>query len=321
MEFSLMSIIKALIAGLILGALYLIGNPYIRKLGSNGRAIAYVISIFAWPGILVVCLVIAEIHINFLVSFTSALAVGFSFGSKQVVENVATVGLNLRDDVYQVGDIISFSGDNDFYQVAAIKTSSVKLVSMAGHAGRVLNIPPSVLAQKAFMNYTQDSCGNLCKWIFPISLKAQMTQPGRGDMTSMEDTLLRAAKEVQLWIIQNTKHPEAKASFAAEASKEKGRRDIPAGVFLTKVEKFIHHYVVALWVPGIEIYRVGSISNELLHRAWYYAVEYHNLELATPNTTDDTDMVEATQAIALSLREGLGQMHSFNETQHFKTKA
>lgn len=320
MELTVMSVTKALITGLILGALYLISNPYIRKLGSNGRAIAYLLSIFAWPGIVVVCLAVAEIHLGLIVSLTGALAFGFSFGSQKVVENVATVVLNLRDDAYQVGDIIGFSGDNDFYQVAAIKTSSVKLLSMGGHAGRVLNISPSALGNKEFINYTQDGFGTLCKWVFPISLKAQISQPGRGDMTNMEDTLLRAAKEVQLWIIQNTKHPEAKASFAAEASKEKGRQDVPAGVFLSKVEKFIHHYVVALWVPGVEIYKVASISNELLHRAWYYAVEYHNLELATPNTGDDTDIVEATQAIALSLREGLGQMNGLNENQHFKTK-
>lgn len=320
MELTLMSVTKGLITGLVLGSLYLIVNPYIRKLGSNGRALAYALSIFAWPGILVVCLAVAQIHIGLLVSLTGALAFGFSFGSKQVVENVATVVLNLRDDVYQVGDIIGFLGDNDFYQVGAIKTSSVKLVSMGGHAGRILNLSPSALAQKEFINYTQDGYGALCKWIFPVSLKAQIAQPGRGDMTNMEDTLLRAAKDVQLWIIQNTKHPEAKASFAAEASKEKGRQDVPAGVFLTKVEKFIHHYVVALWVPGVEIYKVTSIGNELLHRVWYYAVEYHNLELATSTTTDDTDIVEATQAIALSLREGLGQMNSKHENQHFKTK-
>ncbi len=320
MEFTWMSIIKALITGVVLGALYLIVNPYIRKLGSNGRALAYVLSIFAWPGILVICLAIAEIHLGLIVSLTSALAFGFSFGSKQIVENVATVVLNLRDDVYQVGDIIGFTGDDDFYQVAAIKTSSVKLVSMGGNAGRILNVSPSALAQKEFINYTQDGYGTLCKWIFPISLKAQISQPGKGDITNMEDTLLRAAKEVQLWIIKNTNNPEAKTSFAAEASKEKGRKDIPAGVFLTKVEKFIHHYVVALWIPGVEIYKVAAISNELFHRAWYYAVEYHNLELATPNTGDDTDIVEATQAIAESLREGLGHMSGLNENQHFKTK-
>lgn len=312
MELTLMSVTKGLITGLLLGALYLIGNPYIRKLGSNGRALAYVLSIFAWPAILVVCLAVAEIHLGLLVSLTGALAFGFSFGSKQIVENVVTVVLNLRDDIYQVGDIIGFSGDNDFYQVAAIKTSSVKLVSMGGNAGRILNVSPSALAQKEFINYTQDGYGTLCKWVFPISLKAQIAQPGRGDMTNMEDTLLRAAKEVQLWIIQNTKHPDARATFAAEASKEKGRQDIPAGVFLTKVEKFIHHYAVALWLPGVEIYKVTSIRNELLHRIWYYAVEYHSLELATSNTIDDTDIVEATQAIAISIREGLAKVNEWD---------
>ena len=320
MELTLVSVTKGLMTGLILGALYIIGKPYIRKLGSNGRALAYVLSIFAWPAILVVCLAVAEIHLGLLVSLTSALAFGFSFGSKQVVENVATVVLNLRDDIYQVGDIIGFSGDNDFYQVAAIKTSSVKLVSMGGHAGRILNVSPSALAQKEFINYTQDGYGTLCKWVFPISLKAQIDQPGRGDMTNMEDTLLRAAKEVQSWIIQNAKHPDAKASFAAQASKEKGRQDIPAGVFLTKVEKFIHHYVIALWVPGVEIYKVTSIGNELLHRIWYYAVEYHSLELATSTTTDDTDMVEATQAIAMSIKEGLGKVHEWDSSKHLSAK-
>ena len=80
MEFTWMSIIKALITGVVLGALYLIVNPYIRKLGSNGRALAYVLSIFAWPGILVICLAIAEIHLGLILSLTSALAFGFSFG-------------------------------------------------------------------------------------------------------------------------------------------------------------------------------------------------------------------------------------------------
>ena len=309
---------KTISAGLFLTALYIFGKPYINRLGSNGRAIAYIASIVAWPGIVVACLAIANIPLGLLASLTGALALGFSFGSKQVVENAATVALNLRDDVYEVGDIISFSGDDDFYRVAAIKTSTVKLVSLAGNAGRILNISPSMLAQKELLNYTQDGPGTLCKWIFPISLKAQIAQPGKGDMTKMEDALLRAAKEVQLWIIQNTKHPEAQATFAAEARKEKGRHDVPAGVFLTKVEKFIHHYVVALWIPGIEIYRLASISNELFHRVWHYAVEHHNLELATPNTGDDTDIVEATQAIAQSLREGLSTMQELNGNQNIK---
>lgn len=307
-KLNLAKILKIISAGVLLTTLYIYGKPYIQKMGSNGRAIAYIVSIFAWPGIVVACLAIAEMPLGLLASLTGALALGFSFGSKQVVENAATVALNLRDDVYEAGDIIGFSGDDDFYQVAAITTSSVKLMSLGKHAGRILNISPSVLAQKEFVNYTQDGPGTLCKWIFPISLKAQIAQPGKGDMTKMEDALFRAAKEVQHWIIHNTKHPEAKAAFAAEAKKEKGRQDIPAGVFLTKVEKFIHHYVIALWVPGIEIYRVASISNELFHRAWHHAVELHSLELATADTGDDTDIVEATQAIAQSLREGLGKM-------------
>ncbi len=305
-------VLKTIGAGLLLTALYIYGKPYIHRLGSNGRAIAYVVSIVAWPGIVVACLAIAEIPLGVLASLTGALAFGFSFGSRQVVENAATVALNLRDDVYEVEDIIGFAGDDDFYRVADIKTSTVKLVSLAGNAGRVLNISPSVLAQKEFVNYTQDGHGTLCKWVFPISLKAQIAQPGKGDMTKMEDTLLQAAKEVQTWIIQNTKHPEAKAAFAAEASKEKGRQDIPAGVFLTKVEKFIHHYAIALWIPGIEIYRVASISNELFHRVWHHAVENHDIELATADTADDTDMVEATQAIAQSLRESLGTVSKSN---------
>ncbi|MEO1006166.1 MAG: hypothetical protein AAFW67_10025, partial [Cyanobacteria bacterium J06638_38] len=299
-------IFKTLGAGILLTTLYIFGRPYIHRLGSNGRAIAYVISIIAWPGIAVACLAIAEIPLGLLASLTGALAFGFSFGSRQVVENAATVALNLRDDVYEVGDNIGFAGDDDFYRVSAIKTSTVKLVSLAGNAGRILNISPSVLAQKEFVNYTQDGPGTLCKWVFPISLKAQIAQPGKGDMTKMEDTLHQAAQEVQTWIIENTKHPEAQATFAAERSKEKGRRDIPAGVFLTKIEKFIHHYAIALWIPGIEIYRVASISNELFHHVWHHAVENNNLELATPDTGDDTDMVEATQAIAQSLRESLG---------------
>ncbi len=240
-------VLKTISVGLLLTALYIYGKPYIHRLGSNGRAIAYIVSIVAWPGIVVTCLAIAEIPLTLLAPLTGALALGFSFGSRQVVENAATVALNLRDDVYEVGDIIGFAGDDDFYRVAAIKTSAVKLVSLAGNAGRILNISPGVLAQKEFVNYTQDGPGTLCKWVFPISLKAQIAQPGKGDMTKMEDTLLQAAKEVQTWIIQSTKHPEAKAAFAAEASKEKGRQDIPAGVFLTKVEKFIHHYVIAHW--------------------------------------------------------------------------
>ena len=305
-------VLKTISAGLLLTALYIYGKPYIHRLGSNGRAIAYIVSIVAWPGIVVTCLAIADIHLHLLASLTGALAFGFSFGSRQVVENAATVALNLRDDVYEVGDIIGFAGDDDFYRVTAIKTSAVKLLSLAENAGRILNISPGVLAQKEFVNYNQDGPGTLCKWVFPISLKAKIAQPGKGDMTKMEDTLLQAAKEVQTWIIQNTKHPEAKAAFAAEASKEKGRQDIPAGVFLTKVEKFIHHYAVALWIPGIEIYRVASISNELFHRAWHHAVENHNLELATPDTGDDTDMVEATQAIAQSLRESLGKVSKSN---------
>lgn len=308
----LTKVFKAISVGILLAALYIYGKPYIHRLGSNGRAIAYVVSIVAWPGIVVACLAIAEIPLGLLASLTAALAFGFSFGSQKVVENVATVALNLRDDVYEVDDIIGFAGDDDFYQVAAIKTSAVKLVSLAGSAGRILNISPSVLAQKEFVNYTQDGHGTLCKWVFPISLKAQVAQPGKGDMTKMEDTLLQAAKEVQTWIIQNTKHPEARAAFAAEASKEKGRQDIPAGVFLTKVEKFIHHYAVALWVPGIEIYRVAAISNELFHHVWHHAVEHHDIELATPDTGDDTDMVEATQAIAQSLRESLGKVSKSN---------
>lgn len=319
-KLNLAKILKIISAGILLTTLYIYGKPYIQKLGSNGRAIAYLVSIFAWPGIVVACLAIAEIPLGLLASLTGALALGFSFGSKQVVENAATVALNLRDDVYEVEDIIGFSGDDDFYQVAAITTSSVKLLSLGRHAGRILNISPSVLARKEFVNYTQDGTGSLCKWIFPISLKAQIAQPGRGDMTKMEDALFRAAKEVQHWIIQNTNHPEAQATFAAEAKKEKGRRDIPAGVFLTKVEKFIHHYVIALWVPGIEIYRVASISNELFHRAWHHAVELHNLELATPDTGDDTDIVAATQAIAQSLREGLDKMQDLNGNQHIKAK-
>ena len=319
-KLKLAKIFKTISVGILLVTLYIYGKPYIHKLGSNGRAIAYVISIIAWPGILVACLAIAEIPLGLLASLTGALAFGFSFGSRQVVENAATVALNLRDDVYEVDDIIGFAGDDDFYRVAAIKTSTVKLLSLAGSAGRVLNISPSVLAQKEFVNYTQDGSGTLCKWVFPISLKAQIAQPGKGDMTKMEDTLLKAAKEVQLWIIENTKHPEAKAAFAGEASKEKGRQDIPAGVFLTKVEKFIHHYAVALWIPGIEIYRVASISNELLHRAWHHAVENHNLELATPDTGDDTDMVEATQAIAQSLRESFGTVQGLNGNHHTSIK-
>ncbi|VEP18237.1 Small-conductance mechanosensitive channel [Hyella patelloides LEGE 07179] len=313
-------ILKTIIAGIFLTTLYIYGRPYIHKLGSNGRAIAYVVGIVAWPGIVVACLAIAEIPLGLLASLTGALAFGFSFGSRQVVENAATVALNLRDDVYEVGDIIGFSGDDDFYRVAAIKTSTVKLLSLAGNAGRILNISPSVLAQKEFVNYTQDGAGTLCKWVFPISLKAQIAQPGKGDIIRMEDTLLKTAKEVQLWIIQNTKHPEAKATFAAEANKEKGRQDIPAGVFLTKVEKFIHHYAVALWIPGIEIYRVASISNELFHRAWHHAVENHNLELATPYTVDDTDMVEATQAIAQSLRESFSKVQDLNKNEHASIK-
>ncbi|MDJ0596248.1 MAG: mechanosensitive ion channel [Pleurocapsa sp. MO_226.B13] len=319
-KLNLAKILKIISTGVLLTTLYIYGKPYIQKMGSNGRAIEYIVSIFAWPGIVVACLAIAEMPLGLLASLTGALALGFSFGSKQVVENAATVALNLRDDVYEAGDIIGFSGDDDFYQVSAITTSSVKLMSLGKHAGRILNISPSVLAQKEFVNYTQDGPGTLCKWIFPISLKAQIAQPGRGDMTKMEDALFRAAKEVQHWIIQNTKHPEAIAAFAAEAMKEKGRQDIPAGVFLTKVEKFIHHYVIALWVPGIEIYRVASISNELFHRAWHHAVELHNLELATPNTGDDTDIVEATQAIAQSLREGLVKVQDLNGNQHIKTK-
>lgn len=305
-------VFKTISAGLLLTALYIYGKPYIHKLGSNGRAIAYIVGIVAWPGIVVACLAIAEIPLTLLGPLAGALAFGFSFGSQKVVENAATVALNLRDDVYEVEDIIGFAGDDDFYRVADIKTSTVKLVSLAGNAGRVLNISPSVLAQKEFVNYTQDGHGTLCKWVFPISLKAQIAQPGKGDMTKMEDTLLQAAKEVQTWIIQNTKHPEAIAAFAAEASKEKGRQDIPAGVFLTKVEKFIHHYAIALWIPGIEIYRVASISNELFHRVWHHAVENHEIELATPDTADDTDMVEATQAIAQSLRESLAKVPNSN---------
>ena len=315
-KINLTKILKTISAGVLLTILYLYGKPYLHKLGSNGRAIAYLVNIFAWPGIVVVCLAIANLHIGLLASLTGALALGFSLGYKQVIENATTVALNLRDDVYEVGDMIGFFGDDDFYQVAAITTSSVKLLSLGRYAGRILNISPSMLGQKEFINYTHDGPGTLCKWIFPISLKAQIAQPGRGDMTKMEDALLRAAKEVQLWIIQNTKHPEAQATFAAEARKEKGRQDVPAGVFLTKVEKFIHHYVIALWIPGIEIYRVASISNELFHRVWHYAVEHHNLELATPDTGDDTDIVEATQAIAQSLREGLVQMHDLNGNQH-----
>ncbi|MEM7724867.1 MAG: hypothetical protein AAF208_00680 [Cyanobacteria bacterium P01_A01_bin.45] len=314
------NILKAITVGIILSVLYIFGKPYIHKLGSNGRAIAYVVSIVAWPGIAVACLAIAEIPLGLLAPLAGALALGFSFGAKQVVENAATVALNLRDDVYEVDDIIGFFGDNDFYQVNAIQTSSVKLLSVGANAGRILNISPSVLAQKEFVNYTQQGPGTLCKWMFPISLKAQIAQPGKGDINKMEDALLKAAKEVQNWIIYNTKHPEAKANFAAQATKDSGRQDIPAGVFLTKVEKFIHHYVIALWVPGIEIYRVASISNELLHHAWYYAVEHHNLELATLNTVDDTDIVDATQAIAKSLREGLGKVHELNGTEYVKAE-
>ncbi len=308
----LAKVFKAISVGILLAALYIYGKPYLHRLGSNGRAIAYVVNIVAWPGIVVACLAIADIPLGLLASLAGALALGFSFGSQKLVENAATVALNLRDDVYEVEDIIGFAGDDDFYRVAAIKTSAVKLVSLAGNAGRILNISPSVLAQKEFVNYTQDGPGTLCKWVFPISLKAQVAQPGKGDMTKMEDTLLQAAKEVQTWIIQNTKHPEARAVFAAEASKEKGRQDIPAGVFLTKVEKFIHHYAIALWVPGIEIYRVAAISNELFHRVWHHAVENHDIELATPDTADDTDMVEATQAIAQSLRESLSKVSKSN---------
>lgn len=311
---TLMKIIKALLACLILSTLYIFGKPYIRKLGSNGRAITYVVSLLAWPGILVACLAIAEVPLGVLAPLTGALALGFSFGSKQVLENAATIFLNLRDDVYQVGDIIGFSGDDDFYQVSKIKTSGVKLLSLSGRAGRSLNISPSVLAQKEFVNYTQDGFGTLCKWTFPISLKAQFSQPGKGDITKMEDALLRAAKEVQTWIIQNTKHPQAQATFAEQGSKQKGRKDIPAGVFLIEVEKFVHHYVVALWVPGVEIFRVPAIANELWHRAWHCAVECHSLEMATRNTSDDTDIVEATQAVAQSLREGFGQNHLRNLT-------
>ncbi|MEM8719443.1 MAG: hypothetical protein AAGE84_09050 [Cyanobacteria bacterium P01_G01_bin.39] len=300
--------ISAITVGAILATIYIYGEPYIHRLGSNGRAIAYIVSIVAWPGIIVTSLAIAEIPLTLLAPLTGALALGFSFGSKQVVENAATVALNLRDDVYEVGDIIGFAGDDDFYQVTDIKTSTVKLLSLAGNSGRILNISPSVLAQKEFVNYTQNGADTLCKWVFPISLKAQVAQPGKGDMTKMEDSLLQAAKEVQQWIIQNTKHPEAKAAFAAEATKDRGRQDIPAGVFLTKVEKFIHHYAIALWIPGVEIYRVASISNELFHHVWHHAVENHNLELATANSVDDTDIVEATQAIAQSFREGLGKV-------------
>lgn len=320
MEITLVSFTKALIIGFTLGILYLIGNPYISKLGSNGRAISYLINIFAWPAIFVICLTIAEIHLGLIFSLTGALAFGFSFGSQKVIENVATVVLNLRDDIYQIGDIIGFSENNNFYQVSAIKISSVKLLSLGRNSGCILNISPSALANKEFINYTQDGFTTLCKWAFPISLKAQISQPGKGDIIKMEDALLRAAKDIQNWIIQNTQHPEAKKSFADEANKEKGRKDIPAGVFLTKIDKFIHHYVVALWVPGVEIYKVASISNELFHRTWHYAVEYHNLELTTPNTTDDTDMVEATQAIAQSLREVSDKIYNLNSIQHSKAK-
>lgn len=319
-QLKLPSPIKAIIVGAILAIIYIYGKPYIHKLGSNGRAIAYIVSIVAWPGIIVTSLAIAEFPLTLLAPLTGALALGFSFGSRQVVENAATVALNLRDDVYEVGDIIGFAGDDDFYQVTDIKTSTVKLLSLAGNAGRILNLSPSVLAQKEFVNYTQNGADTLCKWVFPISLKAQVAQPGKGDMTKMEDSLLQAAKEVQQWIIHNTKHPEAKAAFAAEATKEKGRQDIPAGVFLTKVEKFIHHYSIALWIPGVEIYRVASISNELFHHVWHHAVENHNLELATPNSVDDTDIVEATQAIAQSFREGLGKVSHGNGYSHLSSE-
>ncbi|MEM7557075.1 MAG: hypothetical protein AAF378_23895 [Cyanobacteria bacterium P01_A01_bin.84] len=319
-QLKLPSPIKAILVGIVLATIYIYGKPYIHKLGSNGRAIAYIVSIVAWPGIIVTSLAIAEFPLTLLAPLTGALALGFSFGSRQVVENAATVALNLRDDVYEVGDIIGFAGDDDFYQVTDIKTSTVKLLSLAGNAGRILNISPSVLAQKEFVNYTQNGADTLCKWVFPISLKAQVAQPGKGDMTKMEDSLLQAAKEVQQWIIQNTKHPEAKAAFAAEATKEKGRQDIPAGVFLTKVEKFIHHYAIALWIPGVEIYRVASISNELFHHVWHHAVENHNLELATPNSVDDTDIVEATQAIAQSFREGLGKVSHGNGYSHLSSE-
>ncbi len=101
------------------------------------------------------------------------------------------------DDAYEVGDIIGFAGDDEFYRVSDIKTSTVKLLSLAGNAGRILNISPGVLAQKEFVNYTQDGPGTLCKWVFPISLKAQVAQPVKGEMTKIEDTLLKAAKEIQ----------------------------------------------------------------------------------------------------------------------------
>lgn len=228
--------------------------------------------------------------------------------------------LRISDDVYEVGDILSFPHDDDFYKVSAIKTSSIKLLSLGKGAGRILNISPSVLAQREIINYTQDGASNLCKWTFEISLKAPISQPGEGDITKMEDALLKAAKEVQNWIIQNTKHPKAIATFQAELHKDSGRKDVPAGVFLTKVEKFIHHYVVALWVPGIEIYRVTSIHNELLHRVWYYAVEFHNIELATSTSNDNTDIVEATQAIATSLNQGLNTIINSNQIQQQKVE-
>lgn len=318
MEHIPIRIAKALVTALILTIIYFVTHPHIKKLGSNGRAVAYITSMFSVPGILVASLAVAEVPFSVLAPVTGSLALGFSFGAKQAVENTATVFLNLSDDVYEVGDILSFQQDDDFYKVVAIKTSSIKLLSLGKGAGRILNISPSILAQKEIINYTQDGASNLCKWTFPISLKAPISQPGEADITKMEDALLKAAKEVQNWIIQNTKHPKAIAAFQAESQKDSGRKDVPAGVFLTKVEKFIHHYVVALWVPGIEIFRVNAIQNELLHRVWYYAVEFHNIELATSETHDTTDIVEATQAIAVSINQGLNQIINSNQIEQRK---
>jgi len=112
-------------------------------------------------------LTIAEITLDLLTFINGALAFDFSFGSKQVIKNASNVALNLQDNVYEVGDIIRFSDDDNFYRIAAIKTSTVKLFSLTANEGFVLNISPSVLAQKEFINYTQDRNETQCKWVFP----------------------------------------------------------------------------------------------------------------------------------------------------------
>lgn len=296
-----LKLITFLVTFFVLFITYRLARNIFRKLGSNGRAIAYLLSVVAYPVIILLSLTTTGINLGALTAVTSALVFALTFGGQEVVKNSIAIFLNLRDDVYQLGDMISFIDGDSFYQIVGIRVSGIKLLDRGARSGSVVNVPANGFSER-IINYTQDGQDTLCKYGFSVSLKAKISQPGKGDINTMESVLHRAANETQQWIIDNTQNVYAKESFAAQSTKTFCRKDVPAAIALTKVEKFINHYNIKLWIPGAEIFKVAAVRNHLLTLVWLYATELHNIEMATPDTTDDTDLVEANFAIAESIR-------------------